>query len=281
MTSSLNTTHSKIVISALAVFLVGLAYFGTIDRIGEQYTDAALTRALTTFGVARALNGAISVAQGTEVSISPAGVGLNLTPGQVLDPLNDLIERFSWVMLMSSTSLGIQEIFIRITATPVMSVAVGLFVGLSLLLLWRPDLTGPAARRILMRLALMLLILRFAIPVAAIGSEGIYHFFLSEQYQQSTELLHDTGDEISDLNQANQQAGREVESSWMPEWASQMVDSAAERLDIEGRMERYRSSAEQAIDHTINLIVVFVIQTILLPLFFLWLMVRAVRRVWA
>ena len=280
MTSSLNTTRSKIVISALAVFLVGLAYFGTIDRIGEQYTDAALTRALTTFGVARALNGAISVAQGTEVSISPAGVGLNLTPGQILDPLNDLIERFSWVMLMSSTSLGIQEIFIRITATPVMSVAVGLFVGLALLLLWRPDLTGPVTRRIITRLAMVLLILRFAIPVAAIASEGIYHFFLSEQYQQSTELLHDTGDEISDLNQANQQTKKETDQSLF-KWAGEMVDWAAERLDIEDRMERYKAAAEQAIDHTINLIVVFVIQTILLPLFFLWLMVRAVRRVWA
>ncbi|MDX1335902.1 MAG: hypothetical protein R3312_08965, partial [Gammaproteobacteria bacterium] len=63
--------------------------------------------------------------------------------------------------------------------------------------------------------------------------------------------------------------------------ASQMVDSAAERLDIEGRMEGYKTAAEQAIDHTVNLIVVFVIQTILLPLFFLWLIVRAVRNVWS
>lgn len=39
------------------------------------------------------------MAQGTELSIEPMGVGVILTLGELLDPLNDLIEQFSNVLL--------------------------------------------------------------------------------------------------------------------------------------------------------------------------------------
>jgi hypothetical protein len=56
---------------------------------------------LTVYAIARGLNAVISAAQGTELSIEPMGVGLTLTPGEILDPLNDLIEQFSSVLLPS------------------------------------------------------------------------------------------------------------------------------------------------------------------------------------
>src|SRR5512139_3807710 len=98
----------------LVVTLLAFAYEGTADDYGHHYTQQTLKRALVTFAIARGLNAVISVAQGTEVSIEPAGVGVNFTPGQILDPLNDLIESFSWVMLLAATSLGIQELLLTI-----------------------------------------------------------------------------------------------------------------------------------------------------------------------
>ena len=89
---------ASIVLAAIA--LVGL--LGAVDEAGLERTDAAAKRAVAAFAIARAINGAISFAQGTEVAIQPAGVGLVLAPGEVLDPINDLVERFSWVMLLSS-----------------------------------------------------------------------------------------------------------------------------------------------------------------------------------
>lgn len=64
------------------------------QRAGENY-ESLFQRALVTFALARTLNGVISAVQGTEVAIQPAGVGVTLTPGQMLDPVNDLVERFS------------------------------------------------------------------------------------------------------------------------------------------------------------------------------------------
>ena len=53
------------------------------------------------------MNGVISVVQSIELSVSlGAGVGVNF--GEVLDPLNDLIERFSTLVLYGLAGLGLQ-----------------------------------------------------------------------------------------------------------------------------------------------------------------------------
>ena len=86
----------------MATIIIG----GWLDNSGRTYTEDGIKRALATYAIARGLNGVISVAQGTEVAVEPVGVGVTFTPGQILDPINDLIERFSWIVLASSVSLG-------------------------------------------------------------------------------------------------------------------------------------------------------------------------------
>ena len=63
-----------------------------VDRLAETQYQELFQRALITFALARTLNGVISAVQGTELALQPAGVGVTLTPGQVLDPVNDLVE---------------------------------------------------------------------------------------------------------------------------------------------------------------------------------------------
>jgi len=99
--------QSKKLRLALALLLVCaglLANSGWLDKQGYDYTQAGLQRALITFGISRTLNGVISVAQGTEVAVEPVGIGMTFTPGQILDPVNDLVERFSTVVLVAGTA---------------------------------------------------------------------------------------------------------------------------------------------------------------------------------
>ena len=102
----------KAVLTIVSVILIVTAYTGAIDKTGMDYSEKTLTRSLIVFGIARGINGVISVAQGTEISFQPVGVGVNFTPGEILDPVNDLIERFSMVMLISSSSIGIQKVLL-------------------------------------------------------------------------------------------------------------------------------------------------------------------------
>ena len=82
-----------------------------IDNAPNHQLESLFQSAITTFVLVRGLSTAIPVFQGTEVAIEHSGVWVVLTSGQILDLVNDLTERFSWVVLAPGTSLGAQIIF--------------------------------------------------------------------------------------------------------------------------------------------------------------------------
>ena len=269
----------KLFLSSLALLLVLLAARGMVDDLGRDYTQAGLSRALITFGIARGLNGVISVAQGTEVAIEPAGVGVVLAPGQILDPINDLVERFSWIMLASATSLGIQQVLLRVMAWPGLTLLLAVLLAAMLGMLWWPRPVAAAIKRTVYRLALVMTILRFAIPLIAIGNELLYNAFLEPQYSDSRAQLEQSVDAIGNINrQAAPLPDSDSTSSWLDS-AKRAYASAADAMNVERRIEAFKLAAADISEHAINLIVVFVLQTILFPLLFLWLMVQALKAV--
>ena len=94
MMAVMSATTRKSLYTVLIVLIAAIAATRVADDVSDTYAEDALKRALATFAVARTLNGVISVAQGTEIALEPGGVGVMLTPGQILDPINDLVERF-------------------------------------------------------------------------------------------------------------------------------------------------------------------------------------------
>ncbi len=269
----------KIFISALLVALVAIAFLGSLDSIGKNYTESGTKRALMTFGVARGLNGVISVAQGTEIAIQPAGIGVNFTPGQILDPINDLIERFSWVMLSCGVSLGIQQILLDITVWPGFTLLIAFACLIALWLLWRPDVLGEKWRYRVYKAAAVLIIIRFAVPTVAIANEGIYQFFLAPQYESSRQELEKTSEAIANIN-------REAQPEVMPQGPNSLLDnvkrlyeSASYQINIDARIEKYKAAATHVSENTLNLIVVFILQTIAFPLLFFWLIVKFIRKI--
>jgi hypothetical protein len=270
--------HRKLWLSGFAALLILLAFSRAIDHLGSDNTEQALVRALATYAVARALNGVISVAQGTEVAIEPAGVGVILTPGQILDPVNDLIERFSWVMLVSSASLGILNVLLSISAWIWLSVIMTAALLAMLYLQWAGSsrLSGTAITMV-NRLVVLLVIVRFAAPAIAISSDLIYQQFLEPRYQTAITRLEKTTERIVEISNDTVPTDLPVpvdDDASLLDKAKQLYESAArsitQKIDMQQRMQRYESAASDASRHAIDLIVVFVLQTILLPVFFLW-----------
>ena len=92
-TAVVNKTLSrKWLFSILLLLVAVLAVTPIVDQRASIEYEKLFQRALITFALARTINGVISVVQGTEVALQPAGVGVTLTPGEILDPVNDLIE---------------------------------------------------------------------------------------------------------------------------------------------------------------------------------------------
>lgn len=257
------------------VLAVLLACLPVTDTVGQSHVDAAFKRALVGYALARGLNGVISVAQGTEIAIQPAGIGLNLTPGEILDPVNDLVERFSWIMMLASSSLGVQKILLSMSAWQGLLLAV-IVTGLALCLcLLVPRL--QMGRRLAQRLFLFMLLLRFMMPVISIANDWVYRTFLEADYVSASASLNEAQQAIGQINEEVMVETSDEPVSMM-ERARALYNNAVAQMDIDQRLDRYKDAAESISESTIQLVVVFLMQTLVFPLVFLFVMLGLIRR---
>lgn len=269
------TRSRKVGWTITAVIAAAIALSGMADGASDTYADEAFKRALVTFAVARGLNGVISVAQGTEVAVEPGGVGVNFTVGQILDPINDLIEQFSSVMLVATSSLGLQKVLLNMTGwwgTTLAFVFAVLFLAIAT---WWPGGAKPGMGTLAVRLFLVMAFVRFALPMLIIGTHIVFAGFLEQEHDAATAVLEATSSEIEEFSQ-EETAQIENDASFVDRLGD-MWDSSVRQLDVSGRIERLRNSASNASEQIVNLIVIFVLQTIILPLAFLWVFVEGLK----
>lgn len=269
-------TGRLVFIGAILV-AVALATIPATDELGESHIDAAFKRALIGFALARALNGVISVAQGTEVAVQPAGIGVNFTPGEILDPVNDLVERFSWIMLLASSSLGVQKVLLAMSAWQGLLVALAvcgvLLIGTQIVRQFAPF------RKILQRLFLFVLILRFMMPAISVANDWVYRSFLEADYIEASASLDEARKAIGNINNEVMTQRQSAPPEGFVERALSMYQSAVDSIDIDRRLEEYRAASETISENTIQLVVVFLMQTIVFPLIFLLVVFGLIRRI--
>jgi hypothetical protein len=271
-------------LAALLALVVVLSSITSVDRYAEREYDALFQRAFVTFALARTLNGLISAVQGTELALQPAGVGVTLTPGEILDPVNDLVERFSWIMLGATISLGIQQVLLD----------VGQWWGVRLLvaalgLAWlffrlrRNREVGEGRRgleRALLQALIIALFIRFAVPVAMIANEALYQLFLEGRYVESAEVIETAGEQLEQtVERAADADAASGDESGLWESIGRGLTSTREALDFSQRLERVQARAAEVIEHLIQLSVVFVLQTGILPIAFLWIFLQMLKQI--
>src|SRR6187551_1664301 len=166
--------RQRIAIAIFAVIPVLAALGGLLDEPSRRYAEAALSRSLVTFAIARTLDGAISVAQGTEVAVEPGGVGVNFALGEALDPINDLVERFSAAMLIATSSLALQGVLLEMARWWVANLALLIATVFALVAFLRPAWLGAAGSRAAIRVLSIAVFVRFAVPVFVLGSNLLF-----------------------------------------------------------------------------------------------------------
>lgn len=290
-------TRRTLIVSGLLMAAV-LAVTPFLDRQAEANYEDLFQRALVTFALARTLNGVISAVQGTEVALQPAGVGVTLTPGEILDPVNDLVERFSWVMLGATISLGIQQVLLEVSAWWVVQGLVAILALWLVVLYLAGDRSGQApgpgsGRQWLWRALLVALFLRFAVPLTLVANEAIYDLFLESRYDQSTEVIASAGEALESMaddpetapvspgGTAADDAHLSGEISWLSGVVGSLGrawDGATDRVNLGEKVDRIQARAGDVIEHVIQLSVVFILQTGVLPIAFLWLFLQVGKR---
>jgi hypothetical protein len=265
----------RALVTVLVLVALALAVFRPVDRVSSELTDTALQNAAVTYATARLINGAISVLKGTEVGLAVGGT-VTFTIGEVLDPLHDLIEQLSLVVLVALTSLGVQKVLILMLASGLFS---GVLLVLGLLLIcdtWL-RLLLPGLKALLCRAFFVLLFARFSIVFIVLANQLVFDHFLADTYRSANNDLAVASLQLEQARVANQAQARaeaaEAESgSFLGLW-----ESVRNSLDPAQRLGAIREAAEKTLDQALSLITVFVMQTILLPLLFAFAFYKIAR----
>jgi len=254
--------------------LLAAVWLAPPDAAATRQVEAGLKRALATYAAARALNAVISVAQGTEVALEPGGVGVVFAPGQALDPINDLVEQFSALMLLASVSFGVQRALLGIGGHVAVSAALSLAALAWAAWRWRSRAAPPW----LVRLLLVLLVARFAVPLATLGSDAAFRLFLARDYHSAQSAIGLAADRLGAVEAASGASAPAAGAGdgmadKLRRWWSQTPGPA----DVGQRLDALKRLAADTADHVVTLLVVFLLQTLLLPLLTLWALLGLAR----
>lgn len=251
---------NKILLVIFTLIALAVALSLNIDESAKKLVDESFKQAIIVFGSAKALNAVISLAQGTELNLPFVVVAI----GEVLDPINDLVEQFSLVMLASLVSLGIQKIVLGFVTNEVYNYTLLIVILIFNIWLFKRFNKDEKLRDIFFKVVFVLLFLRFAIPSISYINDISYNYFVKPKY--NIEILNENivkvKDEVSKVNQNTIKHKQE----------NSFFDKIKEKFDssyYEKKVDEYKNAADKSSDYIVDLIIVFIFQTIFLPIVFL------------
>ena len=255
----------QIAVALCLALAVACAWLAPMDAPATARVDAGLKRALISFATARALHGVLSVVQGTQFSAQPLGVGVSLTPGQLLAPVNELVKNFSDFMLAASVAFGVMKAAIAIGSYVPVSLALTVVAAGWAWVYFRQRQTLAW----LSKLLLVLLMARFAVPLAVLGTDVLFQKFMAADYVSTQQAIDTTSGQTAKLGPPVVPDSAGVMDR-IKAWISQTTDFKA-------RFEDIRQAAERVTEQVIRLMVIFLMQTLIIPLLLLWALYGALR----
>ncbi len=253
----------KIILSLFIIASIGISFVPFIDEISYENNDKFLKRATITFAVAKGMNGVISFLQGTEIGGSVVFANATFAVGELLDPLNDMVERFSWVMLASSVALAIEKILIQLGAAESLKyifLGVGVFLLLSL---WFRSLS--LFQSVSLKIFLILALTRFIMPVTEFANTQIYSHITQSGYESSNSSLQETDMELRQVKEDIKKVQNMDDGGGISSFFKNPIKR------IKSSIDAMLDKLERSYEDMKTLMAIFIFQSILIPLLSLWL----------
>ena len=122
----MNLINKRNNIIASIMLLMALSWSGLSNQYSKAYIDKSIKETAIVYATARGINAIVSVLQSSEFSVSFVG-GIAITAGEILDPINDSIERFSEIISVALVSLVLQKILAAIVAQNLFNWLISIF----------------------------------------------------------------------------------------------------------------------------------------------------------
>ncbi len=274
----------------LAVFLLLMAFgcyqfsdtmLPQLDERASAYFIDTSQKAVVSYALVRSANAVVSVIQESELQLSPTGVGVNIAVGQILDPLNDMLERVSSVLVVALVSIGVQRAALEISSNIILQAAAALFLLAFVALTFGG--TGSEALRWLLRAAIILFLLRFALPVSALVYDHAYQRIFAPQIEQAETILKvipSPRQFALQYNPSTSASNNGFFASIIPDIIRNQANDAEEKIRwLHQSFGLVMKHASSLIDALVQLastyVTIFILQIIILPLLAWWLILGA------
>jgi hypothetical protein len=245
---------------AVVVFISTPLY----DNISKNYIDSSLKGAVVTYALLRTLNAGVSVIQKSSVTL---GVGIegNIAIGEVLDPINDAVERFSDMITLSIWALGSEKALYEISKTKLVIVFVILLAILSLFY----------KNRVVYKFLTVLIIVRLFIPFSALASHYFNSKIFDPEIQKSLNAL-----KFAKSN-TTPKIRIQKNSTFWDEIQNGISDTAQSYKEFKKSMSFYINNATHIINELVNLSVFYfgkyLLNLLLLPLLLVYVIQNSVK----
>ncbi len=254
----------RIVAAIFIVVAVAVSSTRVLDDYTDRYTTDAITAAALSYATARGINALVSMMQSSSVEAGIGVVSGSVTVGELLDPINDMIERFATVMTWVLASLAAQKVLLLIASHELFLYLVAV-MGLSalLLLFYGP----PRIQNFVFRSFLVLVFVRFALGLAVALNSGVDLLFLEQQQQQNDREIERFQENLFSIAGGERLDADSLRDSTLSFWSGLSLDELERRIS-------------NGIEKFINLVAIYLLKTILFPLFFFYGAWYAIRLLW-
>ncbi|MEP5764366.1 MAG: hypothetical protein ABJ308_07220 [Halieaceae bacterium] len=233
------------------ICLVALAWTGSLDAISAGYVNDSLLDAGIIYATARGINALVSALQGTELDMWLVTFSI----GELLDPINDMIERFSGVMTVALASLVIQQLLLVMVSDVSVSVALTLLAVATVIAFMVGRLAGY---QLLLKTFLVVALLRFSLALVLIANLWVDQVFLADSSSAEHAVMQDFQGDLEQVDQTVR--GEEGERSQLP-----------------GQFESLQEKFDAFVANTLSLLGAMLLKAVLIPLLFLYAVLRLGR----
>lgn len=247
-----------------------------LDSTADTYFRDSISKAGASYGVCRVINATVSIIQESSVELEPAGIGMSLAVGQAVDPINDMVERLSDVLVMSITSLGVQKLTYEICLTLAPQVFAFFLFVFSLLTLFEGD-TISKLQRLFLSVLIIISIARFCLPLSSMANQFLQdHFFEQNIAEANGELARGIADldKLKDVSLPKYDGligTIENSASYLKQKSIDFKNAIA--VTIENR----DIIVENLLKLTFLYVGIFIVQVLVLPLVIFWFLMKMVN----
>jgi len=189
-----STRKQKIVMSFIGVSVAVLLFFSPglrlpiLDDTADVYFRDSITKAGVAYATCRLINASVSIVKDSTLNLEPAGVGVTLAVGQALDPIDDMTERVSDVIVTAITSLGVQKLAYEISVSLVPPIF-AIFLLILSILIWFESQRLAMIQKSIIGLISLIFIARFTLPISASSNNYIQEHFFAEKISNANKEL--------------------------------------------------------------------------------------------